>query len=210
MVCPMTLDLLLSFVGFALTASLTPGPAGFVLLASSATFGIRRSLPLLFGISLGYVLMILFAGLAFEPFMAAPPALFMVSKAVFALWVLWLAWKISRRLQPAQETQAAQRLLSFPQALAFQLVNPASWAVAFGTMVAFTSATPSDSGFVSLVLLLTAIFAAVNLPGIGLYALLGEVLHRLLHDPAKLRIFKIVMAVLLVVSIAPLLLGAVF
>ncbi len=206
----MTLDLLLAFAVFAFKASLAPGPASFILLASGATLGLRQSLPLLFGISLGYLLMILAAGLAFESFMAGPPALFMVAKVVFALWVFWLAWKIARRLPPAQEVEAAQALLSFPQALAFQMVNPASWAIAFATMVSFTSATPSDGGFVSLVLLLTAIFAVINLPSIGLYALLGEVLHRLLGDPKKLRIFNIVVAVLLVLSIAPLALGAVF
>lgn len=206
----MTLDLFFAFAAFALNASLAPGPSSFVLLASGTAFGLRRSLPLLLGLGLGYLIMLLTAGLAFESFMAAPPALFMVSKVVFALWVLWLAWKMARRLQPPEGIPAAQRLLSFPQALAFQIINPASWAVAFASMVSFTSATPSDGGFVSLILLLTAIFAVINLPSLGLYALLGEGLRRLLRDPKKLRIFNIVMAVLLVLSIAPLVLGAVF
>ncbi|WP_422364756.1 LysE family translocator [Pelagibius sp.] len=226
----MTLDLFLAFAVFAFKASLSPGPSSFILLASGATFGLRQSLPLLLGISLGYVLMILVAGLAFEPFMSAPPALFMVSKVVFALWALWLAWKIARRPppaderpaqerpaqerpaqeMPAQKTSAGQRLLSFPQALAFQVINPASWFVAFASMVSFTSAVSSDAGFVSLVLMLAAIFAVINLPSIGLYALLGQVLHRLFPDPKKLRILNVVAAVLLVLSIAPLVLGAVF
>ncbi len=216
----MTLDLFLAFAVFAFKASLSPGPSSFILLASGATFGLRQSLPLLLGISLGYVLMLLVAGLAFEPFMSAPPALFMVSKVVFALWALWLAWKIARRPppadetpaqeMPAQKTSAGQRLLSFPQALAFQIINPASWFVAFASMVSFTSAVSSDAGFVSLVLMLAAIFAVINLPSIGLYALLGQVLHRLFPDPKKLRILNIVAAVLLVLSILPLVLGAVF
>lgn len=221
----MTLDLFLAFAVFAFKASLSPGPGSFILLASGATFGLRQSLPLLLGICLGYVLMLLVVGLAFEPFMAAPPALFMVSKVVFALWALWLAWKIARRPlaaderpaqeRPAQKTSAqerpaGQRLLSFPQALAFQIINPASWFVAFASMVSFTSAASSDAGFVSLVLMLAAIFAVINLPSIGLYALLGQVLHRLFPDPKKLRILNIVAAVLLVLSILPLVLGAVF
>lgn len=206
----MTLDLFLAFAVFAFKSSLAPGPSSFILLASGASFGLRQSLPLLLGICLGYVIMLLVVGLAFEPFMSAPPALFMVFKVVFALWALWLAWKMARRLQPAEGIPAAQRLLSFPQALAFQIINPASWFVAFVTMVHFTATAPSDAGFVSLVLMLAAIFAVINLPSIGLYALLGQVLHRLFPDPKKLRILNIVAAVLLVLSIAPLVLGAVF
>ena len=50
----MTTELLLAFIAFAFVTSVTPGPNNMMLLASGVNFGLRRSLPHMFGISLGY------------------------------------------------------------------------------------------------------------------------------------------------------------
>ena len=48
----MTAELLLAFIAFAFVTSVTPGPNNMMLLASGVNFGLRRSLPHMFGISL--------------------------------------------------------------------------------------------------------------------------------------------------------------
>ena len=53
----MSLDTAFALIGFAFVMSISPGPANFLLLASGANFGFRRSLPLVFGISLGFLAM---------------------------------------------------------------------------------------------------------------------------------------------------------
>ena len=55
----MTSELLLAFILFAFVTSVTPGPNNMMLLASGVNFGIRRSLPHMLGISLGFMLLVL-------------------------------------------------------------------------------------------------------------------------------------------------------
>lgn len=54
----MTSELLLAFILFAFVTSVTPGPNNMMLLASGVNFGIRRSLPHMLGISLGFMLLV--------------------------------------------------------------------------------------------------------------------------------------------------------
>ena len=51
----MSTELLLAFIAFAFVTSVTPGPNNMMLLASGVNFGIRRSLPHMLGISLGFM-----------------------------------------------------------------------------------------------------------------------------------------------------------
>ncbi|NIA68272.1 LysE family translocator [Pelagibius litoralis] len=207
----MTLDLVLAFVGVAFHASIAPGPSNFLLLASGANFGLRRSLPLFLGISLGFLIVILVFGLGFERVFGAPPAVFITLKVICAGYVLWLAWKVARSAVPEGDAGTpAARPISFLQALGFQMVNPAAWLVGFIIVVSYAAGESSGDSIVSRVLLLTAVFGAVNLPSIGLWVMLGMGLRRLLGDAGKLRIFNIVIALLLVVWMVPSLLGAVF
>ena len=59
-------DTTLALIGFAFVMSISPGPANFLLLASGANFGFRRSLPLVFGISLGFLTMVFCVGVGLD------------------------------------------------------------------------------------------------------------------------------------------------
>lgn len=59
----MTPELLLAFVLFAFVTSVTPGPNNMMLLASGVNFGLRRSVPHMLGVSLGFMLLVLAVGL---------------------------------------------------------------------------------------------------------------------------------------------------
>jgi threonine/homoserine/homoserine lactone efflux protein len=50
-----------------------------------------------------------------------------------------------------------------------------------------------------------AVFGAINLPCISLWTTLGQQLQRILTSPARLRVFNITMAMLLVGSLYPVL-----
>lgn len=53
----MSTELLLAFIAFAFVTSVTPGPNNMMLLASGVNFGVRRSIPHMLGISLGFMLL---------------------------------------------------------------------------------------------------------------------------------------------------------
>lgn len=193
----MTRDLLLALALFAFVSSITPGPNNLMLMASGANFGFRRSLPHMLGVALGFVFMLLLVGAGLIGLFQAWPASHAVLKAVSVVYLLWLAWKIAHAA-PGPGGQAAGRPMSFLQAAAFQWVNPKAWTMA---LTAITAYAPDQDW--RAILLVGAVFGAINLPSVGSWTVLGQQMARLLTDPRRLRLFNRVMAGLLVASLYP-------
>lgn len=198
----MTLSTMAALAGFAFVMSISPGPGNFLLLASGVNFGFRRSVPLILGISLGFLTMVFFVGLGVGQVLQNNPALSTGLKFVCAAYILWLASKIARAGNMTVADETAAKPISFPQAAVLQLVNPKAWAVALVVTVSYTE--PANY-FASLILLI-AIFAVVNLPALSVWAVCGVMLSRLIRDDRKVRAFNIAMAVLLAGSIVVVLL----
>ena len=59
----MNYELLTGLIIFALVSTITPGPNTLMLMASGANFGFRRSSPHVFGVALGFTLMVFLVGI---------------------------------------------------------------------------------------------------------------------------------------------------
>ncbi len=91
--------------------------------------------------------------------------------------------------------------MTFIGAAAFQWVNPKAWVMAVTAMATYTD----DSQYYFTVMLVGLAFAAVNLPSVSTWAGFGSALREWLSVPARLKLFNITMAVLLVISLWPML-----
>src|SRR5947209_146690 len=85
---------LLSVLSFAFAMSATPGPNNAMLAASGASFGFRRSIPHILGVSIGFPVLILTAALGTAEFLRRTTWLQEALHWVAAAYMLWLAWKI--------------------------------------------------------------------------------------------------------------------
>lgn len=194
---------LLALAGFALVMSISPGPSNVMLLASGMNFGFVRSLPLLFGITCGFLSMVLLVGLGLGELLAMSPAVYLALKVLSAAYVLWLAVKIARSgAAGTAGDPSLARPIGFIEAALFQLVNPKAWTVALIVTVSYTD----PSRYLSSLMLLIAVFAVVNVPSIGVWSLSGQALRRALGEGRRIVWFNGAMAVLLVASMMPVLL----
>ena len=197
----MTQELLFSLVGFAFALSITPGPNNLMLMASGANFGLRRTLPHMFGISLGHGFMVFLMGLGLLELFALFPMVRNLLTALTTAYLLWLAWKIANAAPPS-ETAAKGTPLTFLQAAAFQWVNPKAIYMA---IAAQTNYAAEGSGWLGAGLV-AAVFLLTNFPSITIWAWLGVQMKRLLGTGPRLRAFNVTMALLLVATLIPLLL----
>ncbi len=195
----MNTEIFLALLGFAFVTSVTPGPNNMMLLASGVNFGFRRTLPHMLGISVGHAVLVTSIGLGLSGLFQAVPQAMIVLKVVSVVYMLWLAWKIAHASAP-EGREAGGRPFTFLQAAAFQWVNPKAWAMALGAISAY-----AGQGGLVAVLAIAAVFAAVNLPSVSLWAAMGEGLRGWLQSPARLRVFNWTMAALLVASLIPVL-----
>lgn len=197
----MTPELLLAFVLFAFVTSVTPGPNNMMLLASGVNFGLRRSVPHMLGVSLGFMLLALAVGLGLGQLFQRWPLLHTLLAWGGATYLLYLAWKIARSVAPSDSGAAPGKPFTFVQAAAFQWVNPKAWIMA---ITAIGTYIPQED-FLGNLLLLAPLFALVNGPSVGLWTVAGSLLRKLLQDSRKRRLFNHGMAMLLVLSLYPIL-----
>lgn len=195
----MTYDLITALAAFAFVTSITPGPNNLMLMASGANYGFRRTIPHMLGVALGFVLMVALVGVGLMGLFDAFPVTHTVLKVAGIAYLLWLAWKIANAGMP-DTSGSTGTPMTFLQAAAFQWVNPKAWQMA---LTAITLYAPERTVF--SILMVAAIFGAVNLPSVSSWTVLGQQMSRVLSSPQRLRAFNIFMAVLLMASLLPVL-----
>ena len=196
----MTNELLTGLGLFALVSSITPGPNNLMLMASGANYGFRLTIPHMLGVSIGFMLMALLVGMGLAQLFQIFPTSYTVLKVVSVLYLLFLAWKIATAATPGSNTSASGQPFTFVQAALFQWVNPKAWTMA---LTAITIYAPSHT--LSSVVLVALIFGIINLPSVSCWTLLGQQIQSLLTSSRRLAIFNTGMALLLVLSLYPVL-----
>jgi threonine/homoserine/homoserine lactone efflux protein len=193
-------SMLLSLLGFSVAMYITPGPNNVMVAASAANHGVRATLPHMLGIVVGFAMMLTLVCAGLGSALVSWPLLLPLFRWAGAAWLVWLAWQIASAPPPSQSGRA--RVLGFAGAMAFQWINPKAWLIAIGAASEYLSPTQSLVAQLSRIFI---VFLAVGLPCVLVWALLGSGASRLLRSPVQLRMFNVAMAVLLVLSVLPVL-----
>ena len=91
----MPIDTVLALAGFAFVMSASPGPGNFLLLTSGVNFGFVRSIPLILGISLGFLTMVALVGLGLGHLLKVFPLIGLGIRLACGVYVVWLAIRIA-------------------------------------------------------------------------------------------------------------------
>jgi threonine/homoserine/homoserine lactone efflux protein len=194
----MTPNILFALFAFCIVSTVTPGPNNLMVMASGANFGYRRTLPHMLGIAIGFAVMTMLVGVGLIQIFDRFPVVHRVLTVVSVAYLLWLAWKIANAAPPKGAAEAQGKPLTFLQAAAFQWVNPKAWTMALTAITVYAA-----DRSVLAILLVAAMFAAVCVPCLSVWTLLGQEMRRFLTNPARLRAFNWTMAALLVASLLP-------
>ncbi|WP_390912045.1 LysE family transporter [Pseudosulfitobacter sp. SM2401] len=193
----MPYELLTALVGFCFASSITPGPNNLMLMASGANFGFVRSIPHMLGIGIGFVLMVILVGIGLAQIFDSYPIAHTILKVASVLYMLYLAYKIATAA-PATKGDQTGTPMTFLQAASFQWVNPKAWTMAITAVTVYTADTSLAS-----ILIVGAVFGAINLPCVSCWTVLGQQMARILTNPTRLRAFNVSMALLLIASLYP-------
>ncbi|MGB1338588.1 MAG: LysE family translocator [Planktomarina sp.] len=196
----MTYSLLTGLVLFCFVSSITPGPNNLMLMATGANFGARRAAPHASGIVLGFTFMIVAIGLGVAQLFQIYPLAHQLLGVVSVIYLLYLAYKTATARTNLDSPEPTGKPITFWQAAAFQWVNPKAWTMA---LAAVTVYAPQPVTYKE-VIVVAAIFGAINLPCISVWLMLGVKMRRFLTTPTRLRGFNWTMAGLLILSLAPI------
>ncbi|WP_299806724.1 LysE family translocator [uncultured Shewanella sp.] len=194
------MELILTIALFAFSSGITPGPNNIMLMSSGVNFGVKRSLPHLLGICIGFPAMVLAIGLGLSAVFQSFPILHTIIKYVGIGYMLYLAWLIANSSAKINSKDTPSPL-TFLQAAAFQWVNPKAWIMGIGAIAAFTSMSQT---LAPQVLTISLVFFVVALPSAFVWLGFGVALKRILKNQKQQKIFNVTMALLLVLSILPM------
>ena len=193
------MELILPILLFAISATITPGPNNIMLMASGLNFGIQKSIPHLLGVTIGFPFMVILIGLGFQIVFEKYPLLHEIIKIAGIIYLVYLAWRIATSARQSLEGPKPVPF-RFWQAALFQWVNPKAWVMATGAIAAYTSIS---ADFFNQVLIIALTFMLVGFPCSGSWLVFGSSLKRFLQKPAYQQAFNVTMALLLIISILP-------
>ena len=194
----MPTETLIALTAFGIVAAFTPGPNNIMLAASGMNFGFVRTAPHMSGVVIGFVAMLLGVGFGLGAFFMAYPLAQTALKIIGIAYLLWLAWRIANAA-PA-DPSVRSRPISFIEAALFQWVNPKALLAVVSTMSIFIR--PESA--VSDVFIVAVVFFFLSIGAVVSWTAFGAGLRGFLGDPARRRVFNIATALLLVLSIAPM------
>lgn len=183
---------------FAAATTLTPGPNVIMVTASAANFGFRRAIPQMLGITFGFGVMIVAAGLGLAGLVRAEPRLHLLLKYAGFAYLTYLAWRIARA-NASNNTLARAKPISFVEACLFTWINPKAWVTVMGAIAAYTTLGGNVVWETSVI---AAVLAIACLISTVVWAGFGAVIGRYLADPRARTAFNWSMAALLVLSLA--------
>ena len=192
------------FTAFAVLAtaiSFTPGPNTALSAALAANHGLRRALPFIAAVTVGWGLLLAICTFGVGALVLAVPLLDWGIKLVGVAYLLWLAFRLAFQPQVPGAANGRRLEVNFLQGVAMQFVNIKAWMAALA-IVGGWIAGRSDAGqrFVLLLPMMLAYAFFSNLT----YALMGSLLRDWLAGPAgsgrRLVAFNRVMAAVLVVT----------
>src|ERR1700736_1657384 len=195
----MSQQLLLAFIVFAAVMYFTPGPNNVMLLSSALTYGFRRSLPHMAGITFGMGFMVAAVGLGLGTIFITYPVLQTILKYAGAAYLIYLAGRIamSGPVTPGQDNRRGP--MTFWAAVLFQWVNVKGWVMVIGTITAYAAI----ASFPWNIAIQVAVCLLLGVAATSIWTLSGSSLRSLMTSPKAVRGFNIVMAALLLASLFP-------
>ena len=184
----------------ATAMSFSPGPNTTLSTALAANHGLKRALPFVCAVPVGWGALLSLCALGLGALLLAVPLLGWAVKVIGVAYLLWLASKIARSRQ-LSEADAARMNVTFWQGAALQFVNIKAWMLALAIVSGWIAGRSDPALRMAVVLPVMLAFAFVsNLA----YALAGSLLRDWLSGPEgtarRLLWFNRAMALVLVVT----------
>ena len=177
-------------------AAFTPGPNNLLSSYSGFNFGIKRTLPLIYGVTFGFPLLIIIINSGLIIFFKKFPALQEIIKILGSVFILYFAYKVA--LSKSNGEQKIKNPAKFFNMLFFQFINPK--AVLFAIIVVSTFINMNEN-FIRDTTIVLSVAISFSFVSIFSWCLLGKFLRKFATNEKFIRAFNYVMSFLLIVCV---------
>ena len=187
---------LVPLIFFSIAAAFTPGPNNILGSYSGFNFGIKKSIPLILGVTLGYTTIIAVSAGGLNILFNIFPILKIVIKIIGSIFLIYLAYKISFKNKIKEKN--IKYPVSFYETFIFQFINPKGVLAAISSISLFVEL--GDSYFFhSIVVIMVSFFCAFT--SILSWCLLGKFLRRFSENKKFIQTFNYTMSFSLIICV---------
>ena len=187
---------LLPLIFFSVAAAFTPGPNNILGSYSGFNFGIKKSIPLILGVTFGYTSIVALSAAGLNFVFNAYPLLKIIIKILGSIFLIYLAYKIAFKTQ--LQEKKIKNPVKFYDTFVFQFFNPKGVFAAITAISLFVE-LGSNYLFHSLVVIGVSFFCAIT--SITCWCLLGKFLRRFSENKKFIQAFNYAMSFSLVVCV---------
>ena len=170
---------LIPLLTLATASSFTPGPNTTLSTALAANGGLRRALPFVVAVPLGWGLLLILCAAGLGALLLAAPILRWVVQAVGMAYLLWLAWRLASTARLGA-LQGDELRISLVRGVLLQFVNIKAWMLALAIVAGWIAG--KDDAALRLATVLPIMMAFGFFSNLS-YALVGALLRDWLAGP---------------------------
>ena len=187
---------IISICLFWFVTAFTPGPNNIVASYSGFNFGIKKTIPHILGVTLGFTALIISLIIGLINIFKIYPNIQEVLKYLGTLFLLYLAFKIS--FSSSDNSSNSESPVKFIETFLFQFLNPKG--VIVGIIVVSTY-IQVDENYVNYSLQVIFLALLFSLTSITSWTLVGRFLRKFATNEKFIKYFNYAMSVLLILSI---------
>jgi|TARA_B110001454_G_scaffold83554_1_gene80292 threonine/homoserine/homoserine lactone efflux protein len=186
---------LLLLIGISFSLGFTPGPNNAVASFSGFNFGIRKTIPLILGVGLGYTVLVILINFVLISTFIKYPIIQEVIRILGTFFLIYLAYKISFSGKLSELNSINP--IKFFDTFLFQFINPK------GVMAAITliSKFISDENYISSSLTVIVVCSFTAFISITCWTFFGKFLRKFATNNNFIKRFNYAMSLLLIVCI---------
>ena len=187
---------ILSMALFWIVAAYTPGPNNVIASYSGFNFGIKKTLPHIFGVAFGFTFLIFLLTIGLVNVFKVFPIIQVSLKYLGSLFLIYLAYKIY--FSKIDNEKKNENPVKFFETFLFQFLNPKG--VLIGIIIVSTYVEKGEYYLMYATQVILFAFL-VSLSSITFWTFVGKYLRKFATNDKFIKYFNCVMSLLLILSI---------
>ena len=180
---------------FVFVGLFTPGPNIILLTISGVKFGVKDTIPHLFGVVMGTGFLAVLSSLGVNTIILKVPILEHILKIISISWITYLALQLLVK-DYIENGETKPRPFKFSEAALFQLINPKLWALTLSATAGFSL----DGSIFFQTAYYFILFSLVNFMVCFFWLVFGSYVSKYLKKKIIWRCFMFLMAIFLMCS----------
>ena len=187
---------LVSVLLFSLVASLSPGPNNIMTSYTAFNFGIKRTIPTMLGVIIGWTLLVILLQIGSVIIFQKFEILQKVITFLGSIYLIFMAYKLSFSFKKSENVSSQP--VTFLNTFFFQFVNPKAIIIALTAISMFID---PQIDFLRDSIILTIIFFLMAVGSQAAWCLMGKYLRKFATSDRFIQNFNYTMSFLLIVCV---------